>query len=1092
MNGAIEVLHVDDEPPLLDQGKIFLEKEEERLDLTTAQSPKKALELLEKEDFDVIVSDYQMPDIDGLEFLQEVREERESDIPFIIFTGKGREEVAMKALNLGADRYIKKEGNPKDQFEFLAHAIVRENNQYDLYEEKEKREKKIKELYEASIELSTYDSEEEIYHQVLDSFESILDFEASSICMAGDECLVVQATDAKNVEEGEERANDVGIRGLTYQNQKSYLIDDLSDWDEGQPSDPDFKSVLSISIENEGVFQALSYEKEYFDEFDLEMSELLVTHMWEVIKGIRYQDELEMNETWLSQIIENSSIPTFVIDEKHKVTHWNKACENLTDVSKEAVIGTQDAWKGFYDEERPVMADLVLKDASKEEIREYYGDKFSESDLLEEAHEAVDFFPEFGDEGRWVYFTAAPIKDSKGDRVGAIETLQDISERKEKEEALKENEEKYRAIFESANDAIFVMKDGKFINCNKKTLEIFECSKDEMIGESPFEFSPEEQPDGRRSKEKAREKINSALEGEPQSFEWVHTTKDGEPFHTQVTLNRYEIDGEKFVIAVVRDISEQKEAEKALQQAKQNYEELFAKSADALYVLDPDTAEILDINQRVSEMYGYSREEALELTVEDLSSGEQPYTQEEARKRVQKAKEEGPITFEWRGQKKDGTLIWEEVTLKQAEIGGESRVLASVRDISERKKEQEALKRKEKYIDHTPGFMTVLDEQGNIKYHSPSNEIKGLDSDKFIGSEAFEFVHPVDREDTLEMFSKVLEDPGKEYRMELRGEVEDGWIWLDVRAVNYLDVPEIEGIIITAQDITEKKESKERIEENKEKIKKLHDIASEFEESETEKEICKLVIQASERILEFEVCGIDFVEDDEFVPIALSSEIEDGFIRRKVEEAGISKKVYQEKESLLVEDSRQVDFSKPVVSDCRSSITIPMSDFGIYQALSTEVGKFNEQDLELAEILVNHATEAINRLRSEEKLKKKKEKVEKLHQASADLESCQSEREIYRYAVKAAEDILDFDMCLFSAVEQNRIIVKETSSGIPEGGYEERYLEDGGIDKQTYLNQKSYLIDDLAEEEDSEPVKSEYRSAISVPIGEFGLFQAVS
>ena len=91
MNGRIKVLHVDDELALLDQVKIFLEREKEKLDLTTVQTPKKALELLEKQDFDVIVSDYQMPDIDGLKFFEVVRDEKKSETPFIIFTGKGRE-----------------------------------------------------------------------------------------------------------------------------------------------------------------------------------------------------------------------------------------------------------------------------------------------------------------------------------------------------------------------------------------------------------------------------------------------------------------------------------------------------------------------------------------------------------------------------------------------------------------------------------------------------------------------------------------------------------------------------------------------------------------------------------------------------------------------------------------------------------------------------------------------------------------------------------------------------------------------------------------------------------------------------------------
>ncbi|MFW5953474.1 MAG: response regulator, partial [Candidatus Natronoplasma sp.] len=164
MNGSIKVLHVDDEPALLDQAKIFLEKEEEKLDVTTAQSPRKALELLEKEDFDVIVSDYQMPDMDGLEFLEEVREERESDIPFIIFTGKGREEVAMEALNLGADRYLQKGGDPKAQFGVLADAIMQEYGYFEKNRELERSEREKSKILDSTAELIVYQNEK---HEVL-------------------------------------------------------------------------------------------------------------------------------------------------------------------------------------------------------------------------------------------------------------------------------------------------------------------------------------------------------------------------------------------------------------------------------------------------------------------------------------------------------------------------------------------------------------------------------------------------------------------------------------------------------------------------------------------------------------------------------------------------------------------------------------------------------------------------------------------------------------------------------------------------------------------------------------------------------------
>ncbi len=433
MGKKISILFVDDEPGLLDQAKIFLERENEELDIITVSSANKALDLLQKENFGVIVSDYQMPEMDGLEFLEILRKEKETDIPFIMFTGKGREEVAMKALNLGAQRYIQKGGDPKNQFDFLANAIIRENTRYST---KKEREEKVKELYNTSVQMPTCYSEEEIYAQVLSSAQEVLGFEVSIIFMVEDENLVVKAVEAPNIEVGESHPKDEGIRGMTHQNQRSYLIDDLSDWEEAQLSDPDFESTLCIPVKDEGVFQAYSYEKDYFNEFDLEMTKILISHMSQVIDNLRYQEVLKENRFWLFQIVHNTPIAIFVIDEEHKVTHWNKACENLTGISRSEVLGKKDAWKAFYNEERPVMADLVLKDASEEKFKEYYGEKFTHSRFHPDAYDGEDYFPKLGDEGRWVFFTAAPINNSEGKRIGAIETLQDITAQKETEEEL--------------------------------------------------------------------------------------------------------------------------------------------------------------------------------------------------------------------------------------------------------------------------------------------------------------------------------------------------------------------------------------------------------------------------------------------------------------------------------------------------------------------------------------------------------------------------------------------------------------------------------------------------------------------------------
>ncbi len=118
----IHVLYVDDEPDLLDLGKTFLEKAGD-LVVDTAPSAQQALTMLEYSPYDAIISDFQMPEMDGISFLKHVRAQP-NEIPFILFTGKGREEIVIEALNNGADFYVQKGGNPKPQFVELHHKII--------------------------------------------------------------------------------------------------------------------------------------------------------------------------------------------------------------------------------------------------------------------------------------------------------------------------------------------------------------------------------------------------------------------------------------------------------------------------------------------------------------------------------------------------------------------------------------------------------------------------------------------------------------------------------------------------------------------------------------------------------------------------------------------------------------------------------------------------------------------------------------------------------------------------------------------------------------------------------------------------------
>ncbi len=401
-------------------------------------------------------------------------------------------------------------------------------------------------------------------------------------------------------------------------------------------------------------------------------------------------------------------------------------------------------------------------------------------------------------------------------------------------------------LIDGMNDAVFIHNlEGNFLAVNDEAAERLGYSREELLDLRLQDI------DTLEYSEKVKERIQDIEEDETLVFETVHVSEDGEEIPVEISSSLITYQGEPAVFSVARDIAERKETEEKLRESKRQLDAILNDSESFIGVIDTDGT-LLEANETSLRFVDSSPAE-----VEGEKFWNTPWwnhsaeLQEKLKESIEKVKGGGIERFEAthvgeNGEKRTVDFSLRPVRNEDNEIVS---LIASGKNITERKEREQELKRKNRYLDHIPEFVTVVDEKGEVKYQAHgASESTGLDVTKVIESSGFEFIHPEDREQVQEMFSEILENPGEEYRIELRGETKDGWTWFEVRAVNYLDEPEIDGIIVTAQNITDRKKAEEELEEYTQELQFINDTVLRASRMDEIGEICQFV---AEKVYEY-------------------------------------------------------------------------------------------------------------------------------------------------------------------------------------------------------------------------------------------------
>ncbi|MFO7912748.1 MAG: PAS domain S-box protein, partial [Desulfotignum sp.] len=389
-------------------------------------------------------------------------------------------------------------------------------------------------------------------------------------------------------------------------------------------------------------------------------------------------------------------------------------------------------------------------------------------------------------------------------RVQELEKIE--SEHKYSKEALWENESLFKMLYEKAPLGYQSLdENGHFIVVNKTWLDTLGYIKEEVIGKSFADFL---HPDWRDHFKENFPRFKSI--GEVLGVEFEMVKKNGDLILVSFTgkISRDKTGNFQQTHCIFHDITERKRVEEALREREGKYRLLFNMGVNAMFLVDNDTTQILECNNKASQLFGYSSQELLSMKMTGLST-----TPEATRRACQ----ENVSKMERVYQKKDGGLISVDITSEHFYLANRAVHISAIRDITDKKLAEKALQEKTQFlqniIDTTSELLSVTDMEGNFKFIGPSHSILGYELDSLVGRNVMELVHPDDYQETATAFAEFLANMEDGRKVEYRYRRSDGeYLWFETVGKFILDdAGNPKQILFSTRDVTERKQAEEAL-----------------------------------------------------------------------------------------------------------------------------------------------------------------------------------------------------------------------------------------------------------------------------------------